>query len=83
MGGPAGRDVQSPPVRGGQGGLWTKLPLFPEGQGGTHSPPRLPPCQGGTFSAEGGDRGGPVNFTVLLDSDDSPPVRGGAEGGSR
>ena len=68
-----GRDVESPPVRGGQGGLWVKLPPSWKWQGGTRSPPKLPPLQGGTISAEGGDRGGPVNFKVLEDSDDSPP----------
>ena len=63
------------------GGVWSKLPPFPEGQGGTHSPPQLPPCRGCTISAEGGTRGGVVNFKVLEDSDDSPPVGGGVRGG--
>ena len=63
------------------GGSLVQTPPFPEGQGGTHSPPQLPPCRGCTISAEGGTRGGVVNFKVLEDSDDSPPVGGGVRGG--
>ena len=59
-----------PPSQKGRGGLTPPLNSPPVGQ-----------CRGCTISAEGGTRGGVVNFKVLEDSDDSPPVGGGVRGG--
>ena len=69
-----------PPV----GGVWGEFGpnSSPSQKGrGDSLPPQLPPCRGCTISAEGGTRGGVVNFKVLEDSDDSPPVGGGVRGG--
>ena len=63
------------------GGSLVQTPPLPRRAGGDSLPPQLPPCRGCTISAEGGTRGGVVNFKVLEDSDDSPPVGGGVRGG--
>ena len=56
-------------------------PPSQEGRGGLTPPLNSPPVGGVLFRLRGGLGGGVVNFKVLEDSDDSPPVGGGVRGG--
>ena len=74
--------MSTPPLSGGDGGEFgSNSPPPGNGRGGPSPPLNSPPYRGGLFRLKGGTGGGPVNFKVLEDSDDSPPYRGGLREG--